>query len=54
MRKKGAEKTERISTMLSPETVKLLNEEAKIKGLTVSGFIRMLILDYFTKAKKKT
>ena len=45
--------TERVVALLSKDTVEKLTAEAKSKGLSVSGLIRMVILEYFEKAKEK-
>jgi len=42
---KPIENTERISTFVTPEQLSELKIQAKSKGMTVSGFIRMLIID---------
>jgi len=42
---KPVENTERISTFVTPEQLSELKIQAKSKGMTVSGFIRMLIID---------
>ena len=42
---KPIENTERISTFVSPEQLTELKVQAKAKGMTVSGYIRMLIID---------
>jgi len=42
---KPIENTERISTYVTPEQLELLRLKAKEKGMTVSGFIRMLIIE---------
>ena len=42
---KPIENTERISTYLSSESLELLQNKAKEKGMTVSGYIRMLIIE---------
>lgn len=39
------ENTERVSTYVSKETLKALQEQAASKGMTVSGYIRYLIMD---------
>ena len=52
MAKRAGEKTERISTMLSKDTVEKLQNEAKSKGLTVSGLIRMYILEQLNTKRK--
>lgn len=38
------ENTERVSTYISSEQLELLRKKAAEKGMSVSGFIRMLIL----------
>jgi len=42
---KPIENTERISTFVTPEQLSELKIQAKSKGMTMSGFIRMLIID---------
>jgi len=42
---KPIENTERISTFVTPKQLSELKTQAKSKGMTVSGFIRMLIID---------
>ena len=42
---KPIENTERISTYVTPEQLNLLKVRAKEKGMTVSGYIRMLIIE---------
>ena len=42
---KPIENTERISTFVTSEQLSELKTQAKSKGMTVSGFIRMLIID---------
>ena len=42
---KPIENTERISTFISPEQLTELKVQAKSMGMTVSGYIRMLIID---------
>ena len=42
---KPIENTERISTFVTPKQLSELKIQAKSKGMTVSGFIRMLIID---------
>lgn len=39
------ENTERISTFISKEAMELLRLQAKKKGMSVSGYVRMLILE---------
>jgi hypothetical protein len=42
---KPIENTNRISTFVTDEVLEALKIEAKKKGMTVSGFIRMLIIE---------
>lgn len=42
---KPIENSERISTFVTPEQLSRLRVRAKSKGMTVSGFIRMLIIN---------
>jgi len=42
---KPIENTERISTYVKPEQLELLKAKAKEKGMTVSGYIRLLIIE---------
>ena len=42
---KPVENTERISTYVTSEQLELLRVKAKEKGMTVSGYIRMLIIE---------
>ena len=46
---KQKENTERINIFLSPKIVEKLKLSASEKGMTVSGFIRLIILEYFKK-----
>ncbi len=46
---KQKENTERINIFLSPETLETLKNKASQKGLSVSGLIRMIILEYLDK-----
>lgn len=46
---KQKENTERINIFLSPDVVKTLKKIASEKGMTVSGFIRLIILEYLKK-----
>lgn len=39
------ENTERVSTYISKEQLERLRTKAKEKGMTVSGYIRLLILE---------
>lgn len=44
--------TERISTFLSPEIKAKVEEKAKAKGLTLSAYIRTLLIEEIEKQKK--
>lgn len=39
------ENTERISTFISTELLDAAKKKAKQKGMTISGYIRMLIIE---------
>lgn len=43
------ENTERVSTYISKETLAALQEQAASKGMSVSGYIRFLIMDAVKK-----
>ena len=43
---KQKENTERINIFLSPKILEKLKSLASEKGMTVSGFIRLIILEY--------
>ena len=42
---KQIENTERISTFVSKEVLEKLKQQAKSKGMSVSGYIRLLIIE---------
>lgn len=42
---KPIENTERVSTYISKETLEALQKQAASKGMSVSGYIRFLIMD---------
>lgn len=41
--------TERTNVFFSPETMETLRRVAEEKGTTVSGLIRMIVLEYLAK-----
>lgn len=43
--------TERINVFLSPEHLELIKKEAEQKGTTVSGLIRMVVIEHLNKEK---
>ena len=46
------ENSERIYTFLTPEALAQLKTKAKSMGMSVSGLIRMIILDYLQENGK--
>ena len=40
------ENSERVNTFVTPEVLEKLKQIAQSKGMSVSGLIRMIILDY--------
>ena len=49
--KVSKEKTERVSTSLSKEFSNILKSEAEKKGLTVSGLMRMILMEHLEHLK---
>lgn len=43
------ENTERVNTFITKEQLEALKVKAKEKGMTVSGFIRLLIIESIKK-----
>jgi hypothetical protein len=41
--------SQKVEVFLSPETVEALKAEAKAKGTSVSGLLRMIALEYLNK-----
>ena len=46
------ENSVRLNTFVSPEILEKLKEIAKQKGMSVSGLIRLMIMDYNNKEEK--
>lgn len=44
--------SERTNVFFSPEVMEELRDLAKKKGTSVSGLIRMIVLEYLAKIKK--
>ena len=44
--------TERTNVFFSPEVMKELRQMAAEKGTSVSGLIRMIVLEYLSKERK--
>lgn len=51
MSPKEVENTERVSTYIAKEQLELLRSKAKEKGMTVSGYIRLLIIESISENK---
>lgn len=43
--------SERVNVFFSPETLEQLQEEARKRGTTTSGIIRMIVLDFLEQKK---
>ena len=52
MSPKAIENTERVSTYISKDKLDALKQIAKSRGMTVSGYIRLLIMDDIAKNQK--
>lgn len=44
--------SERTNVFFSPEIMEQLRKRAEEKGMSVSGLIRMIVLEYLAKNKK--
>lgn len=44
--------TERTNVFFTPEVMEQLREKAEEKGTSVSGLIRMIVLEYLAETKK--
>jgi len=44
--------SERTNVFFSPEVMQKLREMAEEKGTSISGLIRMIVLEYLANAKK--
>jgi hypothetical protein len=47
------ENTERITVFFPPEAIEKMKEEAKRRGMTVSGYIRFAVLEYLNQTRDK-
>lgn len=45
------ENTERINVFFTSEMLQRIKKEAQKKGTTVSGLVRMIVYEYFSKEK---
>lgn len=52
MSPKPIENTERVSTYINKDQLEKLRAKAKCLGMTVSGYIRMLILEDVSEKKE--
>ncbi|MDE7192921.1 MAG: hypothetical protein K2O14_03020 [Oscillospiraceae bacterium] len=50
MSPRDKENTERINVFFSREILEQIKSIAKEKGMTVSGFVRFVVLEYLKKA----
>lgn len=41
--------TEKVQVFFSKETLSQLKQESQEKGISVSGMVRMIVLQYFSK-----
>ena len=52
MSPKSPDNTERINVFFSKTVLEQLKIEAKEKGMTVSGFVRMIVLEWLKEVSK--
>lgn len=52
MSPRAKENTERINVFFPAEVLSLLREEARKKGITVSGLVRMIVMEYLSRKKE--
>jgi hypothetical protein len=52
MSPKSPDNTERINVFFSKAVLKQLKIEAKERGMTVSGFVRMIVLEWLKGGRK--
>jgi len=53
MSPKSPENTERINVFFSPAVLERLKREAAGRGMTVSGFVRMIVMEWLKGGKQK-
>ena len=53
MSPKSPENTERINVFFSKAVLEQLKGEAKERGMTVSGFVRMIVLEWLKGCGKR-
>ena len=49
MSAKSKENTERINVFFSPDVLARLKEEASERGMSVSGLVRMIVLEWIRR-----
>lgn len=49
MSPKAPENTERINVFFSPEALERLKAEASLRGMSVSGLVRMIVLEWLKR-----
>lgn len=52
MSPKSPENTERINVFLSPAVLDQLKQEAAERGMTVSGLVRMIVMEWMKGGKR--
>jgi predicted DNA binding CopG/RHH family protein len=48
---KEKQNSQKVSIFLSPEHLEAIRQEAEKKGTTVSGLIRMIVIEHLDKGK---
>ena len=49
---KQKKNTERINVFFSEDDIARIRDEAQLKGTTVSGMVRMIVLEYLNRTEK--
>lgn len=52
MSPRSSENSERINVFFSPAVLERLKQEAAERGMTVSGFVRMVVLEWMKGGKR--
>ena len=52
MSPKSPENTERINVFFSPAVLDRLKQEASERGMTVSGLVRMIVMEWLKEVRK--
>jgi len=51
MSPKSKENSERINVFFTPEVLEKLRKTAQAKGMTVSGYVRMIVMEHLEDKK---